>query len=151
MAARQLSPLDAGGCARHGDLLRPHRGPDRRSGFGVDLAGGAQAAGRGALDARTVVAEPAFEQIDVADEVGDPARIRLLVDFRRRRDLHEPAAIHDADAVGERHRFALVVGDDDEGQAEPALQLHQLELRFAAQLLVERRQRLVEQQQRAAA
>ena len=100
----------------------------------------------GAFDARTVVAEAAFEQIDVADEVGDPARIRLLIDFRRRRDLHEPAAIHDADAVGERHRFALVVRDDDEGEAEPALKLHQLELGFAAQLLVERRQRLVEQQ-----
>ena len=39
---------------------------------------------------------------------------------RRRRDLHEPAAIHDADAVGERHRFALVVRDNDEGEAEPA-------------------------------
>ena len=81
-----------------------------------------------------------------ADEVGDPARVRPLVDVGRRRHLHQPAAIHHADAVGDRHRFALVVGDDDEGEAEPALQLHQFELRLAAQLLVERRHRLVEQQ-----
>ena len=46
----------------------------------------------------------------------------------------------------DRHRFALVVGDNDEGQRQPPLQLHQLELGFAAQLLVERRHRLVEQQ-----
>ncbi len=38
------------------------------------------------------------------------------------------------------------MGDDDEGQSQPALQVHQLELGFAAQFLVERRHRLVEQQ-----
>ena len=43
--------------------------------------------------------------------------IRLLVDFRRRRDLDQPAAVHHADAVGDRHRLLLVVGDDDEGEA----------------------------------
>ena len=46
----------------------------------------------------------------------------------------------------DRHRLLLVVGDDDEGGAEPLLQLHQLELRLVAQLLVERGERLVEQQ-----
>ena len=38
------------------------------------------------------------------------------------------------------------MGDDDEGQVEGALQRHQLELRVAAQFLVERRHRLVEQE-----
>ncbi len=90
--------------------------------------------------------DAALEQIDAADEVGNPARRRLLVDFGGRRDLHQPAAVHHRDAVGDGHRLALVVGDDDEGQAEAALQLHQLELRLAAQLLVERRHRLVEQE-----
>ena len=56
------------------------------------------------------------------------------------------AAVHHADAVGERHRLLLVVRDDDEGQPEIFLQLHQFEARVLAQLAVERRQRLVEQQ-----
>src|SRR5690349_14143625 len=90
--------------------------------------------------------EGRVEQIDAADEVGDPARIWLLVDFSRRRHLHQPATIHDRDPVGHRHRFALVVGNDDECKSKPALQVHQLELRLAAQFFVERRHRLVEQQ-----
>jgi hypothetical protein len=52
--------------------------------------------------------------------------------------------VHDADTVGHRHRLLLVVSDDDEGEAELLLQLHQLELRFATQLLVQRRERLVQ-------
>ena len=74
-----------------------------------------------------------------------------LVELARRRDLFEPAGIHHADPVGHRHRLFLVVGDDDEGHAEPALQLHQFELGAFAQLLVERGQRLVEQQHLRAA
>ena len=93
----------------------------------------------------------AVEQIDVADELGDPARLRRLVEVARARDLFEPAGIHHADAIGHRHRLFLVVGDDDEGHAEAALQLHQFELRALAQLLVERGQRFVEQQNLAAA
>ncbi len=54
--------------------------------------------------------------------------------------------MHHADAVGDRHRLLLVVGHDHEGQAEPLLEMHQLELGLAAQLLVERGERLVEQQ-----
>ena len=46
-----------------------------------------------------------------------------------------------------RHRLLLVVRDDDEGEAELLLQAHQLEARALAQLAVERRQRLVEQQE----
>ena len=88
----------------------------------------------------------AVEQIDVADELGDPARTRRLVELARGRDLFEPAGVHHADPVRHRHRLLLVVGDDDEGHAEAALQVHQFELRALAQLLVERGQRLVEQQ-----
>ena len=43
------------------------------------------------------------------------------------------------------------MGDDDEGGAETLLQLHQFGLRALAQLLVERGQRLVEQQDPRAA
>ncbi|MCY1301652.1 hypothetical protein D9M70_512770 [compost metagenome] len=40
----------------------------------------------------------------------------------------------------------LIVGDDDEGEAEFPLQANEFELRFGAQVLVERAERLVEQQ-----
>ena len=88
----------------------------------------------------------ALEQIDVADELRDPARIRRLIQLARGCDLLETAVVHHADPVGHRHRLLLVVGDDDEGHAEPPLQLHQFELGAFAQLLVERGQGLVEQQ-----
>ena len=58
----------------------------------------------------------AFEHIDVADELGDPARGRRLVELPRRRHLDQPALVHHADPVGHRHRLVLVVGDDDEGR-----------------------------------
>ncbi len=69
-----------------------------------------------------------------------------FVDLGRRADLNELACMHDADAVGHGHRLFLIVRDDDEGQAEALLQRHQFELRLIAQLLVERRQRLIEQE-----
>ena len=45
-----------------------------------------------------------------------------------------------------RQRLLLVVGHDHEGDADLVLQADQLELHLLAQLLVERRERLVEQQ-----
>ena len=89
----------------------------------------------------------ALELIDRADEVGDEARLREFVDFGRRADLADDALVHDRDAGGERHRLFLVVGHDDEGDADLLLDVHDLELRLLAQLLVERAERLVEQQQ----
>ena len=87
-----------------------------------------------------------LEQIHLADEFGDPAGLRVLVDLGRRADLDQLAVMHDADPAGHGHRLFLVVGDDDEGEAEPLLQRHQFELGLVAQLLVERAERLVEQE-----
>ena len=56
------------------------------------------------------------------------------------------AVEHDRDAVAHAHRFFLVVGDEDERDAELALQQLQLDLHLLAQLAVERAERLVEQQ-----
>ena len=64
----------------------------------------------------------------------------------RRADLHDPALVEHGDAVGHRQRLALVVGDEDEGDAERLLQRLQLVLHLLAQLEVERAERLVEQQ-----
>ncbi len=57
------------------------------------------------------------------------------------------AVVHHPDVIGQHQRLGLVVRDVDEGRAEGALQLLQLELHVLAQLHVERAQGLVEQQQ----
>src|SRR5262249_50090583 len=41
---------------------------------------------------------------------------------------------------------ALIMGDDDECESKPALQIHQLELRLATQFFIQRRHRLIKQQ-----
>ena len=68
-------------------------------------------------------------------------------DLARRADLDDAAVHEDGDAVGERHRLFLVVGDVDGGRAERALQLVQAEPGLEAQLGVEVGERLVEQEQ----
>ena len=57
------------------------------------------------------------------------------------------AVAEHGDAVGHRHGLLLVVRDDDEGEADLVLEPLQLELHARAHLPVERRERLVEQQQ----
>ena len=88
----------------------------------------------------------AFEEVDRADEVGGEAGRGELVDVGRCPDLHDLAPVHDGDPGREGHGLFLVVGHHHEGDAEPLLDRHQLELGLLAQLLVERAERLVEQQ-----
>ena len=61
-------------------------------------------------------------------------------------ELLDHAAPHDRDAVGERQRLDLVVGDVDHGVAEFGVQRLDLDAQLGAQLGVEVRQRLVEQE-----
>jgi hypothetical protein len=93
------------------------------------------------------LAGPALENIHIADEIGDEARIGIFVDLARRRNLRQRTLVHEADARGDRHRLFLVMGDDDEGGAGLFLDVHQLELRLLAQLGVECAERFVEQEQ----
>ena len=115
--------MSPGLAPRAGDLQLPERGGEHAAVF-----------------------QPPLEQRHLADEIGNPARLRPFVDFGRLRHLHQPALVHQRDAVGDDHRLFLVMRDDDEGGAELALQLHELELGLAAKFLVEGGQRLVEQQ-----
>src|SRR6266566_3440018 len=62
--------------------------------------------------------------------------------------LRERACGHDDHLVGQRHRFDLVVGDIDHGDAQPALQRPDLPAHVAAQLRGEVGQRLVHQTNR---
>ena len=90
----------------------------------------------------------AVQEVRLAEEVGDEAGARALVQRFRRAHLHQPAVVQDGDLVGERQRLLLVMRDVDEGAADAAVQRLQLVLQFGPQLLVERRERLVQQQQR---
>ena len=61
-------------------------------------------------------------------------------------DLLDDAVVHDDDPVGHGHRFDLVVRHVDAGRSQPAMQLANLAAHLDAQLRVEIRQRLVEQE-----
>src|SRR5215831_12386367 len=62
-----------------------------------------------------------IEQVGTADEVGNEGIGGPLVDLLRRADLLNAAVGHDDDAVGERERLTLVVGDVDRGLPQAAL------------------------------
>ena len=57
-------------------------------------------------------------------------------------------AVHQADAVGQRQRLVLVVGDEHDGRAGFAMQPLDLDLHRLPQLAVERAERFVHQDQR---
>src|SRR3546814_8555554 len=60
--------------------------------------------------------------VGVADEAGDEAAGRMMVELLRRPDLLEPAAVHHRHPVRHDQRLGLVVGDVDEGRVELVLQ-----------------------------
>ena len=72
--------------------------------------------------------------------------MRCFIDPVGGGDLHQLALVHHRHAGGDGHRFLLIVGDDDEGGAGFLLNIHQFELRFLAQLAVERAERFVEEE-----
>ena len=61
-------------------------------------------------------------------------------------DLLDAPLVENGHAVGHRQRFGLIVGDEDEGDAELALQLLQLALHLLTQLQIEGAEGFVEQQ-----
>ena len=78
----------------------------------------------------------------------DERRGRGGVELRGRRQLLEPAGVHDADPVGDGERLLLVVGDEQRGRADVELDPADLVAQLDPHLGVEGRQRLVEQQHR---
>ena len=82
-----------------------------------------------------------------ADEAGNEWVGRLIVKLARRANLLNEAVAQDDDAVGQRHRLNLIVGDVDHGDAEIAMQFGDLHPHLRPQLGVEVRQRLVEQKE----
>ena len=87
------------------------------------------------------------EQVFEAHEVGDETRRRRIEDGFRRGQLLDAPAVHDDDAVGQSQRFFLVMRHVQHGDAQFALDAAQLGAHLHAQLGVQVRQRLIEQQQ----
>ena len=81
-----------------------------------------------------------------ADEAGHELVGGPAVELHRLADLLDPAVLHDHDAVAQRHRLDLVVGDVDGRRLQPIVQLLELDAHLHAQLGVEVGQRLVEQE-----
>ena len=69
-----------------------------------------------------------------------------LVDIARRADLNDLALVEDRHPVGHGQRFALIVGDEHERDADFLLQRLELLLHLLAQLEIERAQRLIQEQ-----
>ena len=87
-----------------------------------------------------------LEQVAHAQEARDEVGRRPLVEILGGPELLDPAAMNDGDAVGHRHRLFLVVGHEDERDADLVLDALELHLHLLAQLQVERAERLVEQE-----
>src|SRR5471030_409728 len=81
-----------------------------------------------------------------ADELRDEAVGRMVVQLQRRAVLFDLAVAQHDDAVGQRHRLDLVVGDVDRRGAQVAVQLGDLDAGLHAQRGVEVRQRFIEQE-----
>src|SRR5215208_4643273 len=87
------------------------------------------------------------EEAHGADEIGDEGGRRRAVDLGRRADLLDDAVVHHHDAVGHGERLLLVVGDHDGRDAEALLQGADLLAQAHPHLGVERRERLVEEEE----
>ena len=98
------------------------------------------------LGGHATVGRDAAPEVVAADESGDERRYRSFVHRLRIAELLDVTLEHDGDAVAHAHRLFLIVGDEDERDAELALQQLQLDLHLLAELAVERAERLVEQQ-----
>src|SRR6266702_6931589 len=81
-----------------------------------------------------------------ADEAGNELVFRLVVELERPAHLLDDAVMHDDDLVGHGHGLDLVVGDVDGRGLQPLVQLLDLGAHRDAQLGVEVRQGLVEQE-----
>ena len=119
LADLPAGPADPAGVA----AVEPNEG-----GFGVEL-----------LD-RSV------EEVGRADEVGDEAGRRPVVELLRGAELLDPTAVHHRDPVAHRQRLLLVVGHVDERDPDLGLDPLELELEALAELEVERPEGLVEEE-----
>ena len=93
----------------------------------------------------SIGADLALQEVRHAHEARHEQGAGPVVDLLGRADLCDASPIEDRDPVRHREPLALVMGHEDEGQAEPSVQRAKFELHLLAQVLVEGAQRFVEQ------
>ena len=89
---------------------------------------------------------PAFHEVREADEARHLAAHRPRIDLVGRPHLVDAPVEHDHDAVGDHHRFGLIVGHVDGRDPDPLLQRPDEETHLLAELRVEVGQGLVQQE-----
>src|SRR5258708_138558 len=144
---------DAGRCDR-GDARRGariddfgHRGFDRAYpwhgiGIGPEHADAFGPDDEYPRPARQRFGGGAVENIGGADEIGDETVGRVLVDVAGIADLLDAPVVEYGEPVAQGQRLVLVVGDDDERDADLALDFFQLYLHLLTQLEIQRAERL---------
>ena len=128
----------------HPDLLRAYG--DRRALTLGQLSVAGDGDGQSWSDLERRASVGAGHEVAGPNEAGREGRLRSLVDVLGRTALLDHARAHDGNAVGEGERLVLVVRDEDEGDADLALDRLELDLHLVAQLEIERGQWLVEKQ-----
>ena len=88
----------------------------------------------------------AVEEVGASDEAGHEARPRPRVERPRLVHLLDPPLVHDGDAVGGDHRLRLVVGDVDRRDVELVVEAPDLVAHLLAEVRVEIREGLVQQE-----
>ena len=86
------------------------------------------------------------QQVAHAEEAGNEAGPRPLIQAGGIAELLVSTVVHDRDAIRHRHRFFLVVGHEDERDPDLLLDPLELDLHLLAQLQVECAERFVEEQ-----
>ena len=124
------------------DVVRPHVGRRCRIGNIVVF----RYMHLPAADIGHPVMHAAFEQIDVAEELVDERRGRMVVHLVGCANLFDLAVVHDHHAVRHFQRLFLVVRDEHAGEIDLVVQTPQPAAQFLAHLGVERAEGLVQQQ-----
>src|ERR1700730_4819423 len=91
------------------------------------------------------VVDVGAEQIGLAYELRRVCCGWMRVDLARSTDLLKCTIAQKGDAVGKRHGFVLVMGDEEEGDSDFALEGLQFALHLLTKVGIERRERLGEQ------
>src|SRR5213594_2984230 len=144
-AAESVAPVVRRALGDNGELLGPERQEDPLA-VPIEIQGDPQPLALPVHDTLPGRDDPAGQKIRDADEVSDEVGPRPRVNLLRAPDLLDPAAPHHRDAVGDRERLFLVVGDVERRDPEVLLDLADLAAETKPDLRVERREGLVEEE-----
>ncbi len=145
MIDRDLDRVLIGGTdLLHQDIFRPN-GSDRSS-IAVDSGRIRFETGSADFDLSRR-RDLCWDEIHLANKVGDKDTRRVGIDVDWRADLLDPSLAHNHHLIGESQRFFLVMGHHDRGDAKLTLEILELATQLNAHFGIEGRKRLVEQEQ----